>query len=74
VINSQGGTDGQTSDVPVAMTLVVALGLSELDGAGVAQSRTSQTSAQASEQSQSMPGMMKMHEQMMGGRAMMMRK
>jgi hypothetical protein len=56
------------------MTLVVALGLSELDGAGVAQSRTSQTSAQASEQSQSMPGMMKMHEQMMGGRAMMMRK
>jgi hypothetical protein len=49
----------------VAMTLVVACGLFQFSAAGAAQDRPPQPSAQASEPSQSMQGMTKMHEQMM---------
>lgn len=49
----------------MAMTLVVALGLFQLSAAGAAQNPAPQASGQAPQQSQGMPGMMKMHEQMM---------
>ena len=58
----------------IAMSMVVLLGPLRLGVA--AEGRAPQAPAQAPGQSQSqaMPDMMKMHEQMMGGRGMMMNR
>ena len=49
----------------IGMALAAALGLFQFGAVSAAQNRAPQPLAQASEQSQGMPAMMKMHEQMM---------